>query len=100
MLERLTFETVKELQGTSFWVYPEPDHKVELRLVAAAKVMESEAARLPRTPFSAYFLGPPSYALTQGAFPMTHAQFPEPFFLFIVPVESTPDGLLYEAVFT
>lgn len=100
MLEQLTFEKMQELRGTSFWVYPERDHKVQLRLVEVARVMESEAARLPRTPFSAYFLGPPSYALKQGTFPMTHDRFPEPFFLFIVPVERTPDGLLYEAVFT
>lgn len=100
MLDQLTFEKAKELEGTSIWAYPEPDHKIELRVVQVAKVMESEAAKLKRTAFSIFLLGPPSYLLKQGAFPMTHDAFAEPSYLFVVPVEQRPDGYLYEAVFT
>lgn len=100
MLDQLTFDKAKELEGTSFWAYPEEGEKVELRVVHVAKVMESEAARLTRTPFSMFLLGPSSYLISQGAFPMTVDTAPEPFYMFIVPVEQRPDGYLYEAVFT
>lgn len=100
MLETMTFEIMKALEGSALWCYPEQDHKVELRIVEVLKVMESEAAKLKRTPFSLYLFGPRSYSLRQGAFPMTHDHFPEPFYLFIVPIEERADGFLYEAVFT
>lgn len=100
MLDELTYEKAKELEGTSIWAYPEEGHKVELRIVGVLKVMESEAAKLKRTAFSIFMLGPDSYAIQQGAFPMSHDAFPEASYLFIVPVEKRPDGYLYEAVFT
>jgi len=100
ILKEMTFERMKELEGTSFWAYPEQEHKVELRVVEVAKVMESEAALLKRTPFSMFLLGPKSYQIKQGTFPMTHEAFPEPFELFIVPLEQRADGVLYESVFT
>ena len=100
MLDQLTYERMKELQGTSFWAFPEQGHKVELRIVEVAKVMESEAARLTRNAFSVFFLGPASYQMKQGTFAFQHDAFPEPFELFLVPVEQLPDGFLYEAVFT
>jgi hypothetical protein len=100
LLDQLTFEQMKELEGTSLWAYPEADHRVELRIVDVAKVMESEAARLTRDAFSIYFLGPASYVMKQGMVAVQHDAFPEPFDLFVVPVEERQDGLLYEAVFT
>ncbi|HUP63455.1 MAG TPA: hypothetical protein VNA69_23925 [Thermoanaerobaculia bacterium] len=100
MLDQLTYETAKDLEGTSFWVYPEPDHKVELRVVEVARVMESEAARLKRNPFSVFMLGPDSYQLKQGSFPTTHEAFPEPFYMFVTAVGQEPNGYVYEAVFT
>lgn len=100
VLDQLTFEKAKELEGTSFWVYPEKDHKVELRILEVAKVMESEAARLKRSAFSIFLLGPDSYPLKQGSFPMTHAAFPEPFFMFVTAVGQDGRGFVYEAVFT
>ena len=100
MLDKLTFDMMKKLEATSFWAYPENDHKVELRVVEVAKVMESEAAKLSRTPFSIFLLGPKTYVMSQGAFPMTHEAFAEPMHIFIVPVEARSDGYLYEAVFT
>jgi hypothetical protein len=100
MLDRLTYEDMKKLEGTSLWAYPEKDHKLELRIVEVAKVMESEAARLKRHPFSVFLLGPHSYPLSQGSFPMTHETLGEPFYLFVVPVEKHENGMIYEAVFT
>jgi hypothetical protein len=99
-LDQLTFEKAKELEGTSFWIYPEDDHKVELRVLQVAKVMESEAARLKRNPFSIYMVGPHSYLLKQGAFTTTHEIFAEPFYMFITVVGEEQQGYLYEAVFT
>ena len=99
-LEELTYEKAKELEGTSFWVYPENDHKVELHVLEVGKVMESEAAKLKRTAFSIYMLGPESYLLKQGAFLITHEVFPEPFYMFITPLSQDERGYLYEAVFT
>ena len=100
MLDQLTFEKAKELEGTSFWVFPEHDHKVELRILEVAKVMESEAARLKRSAFSIFLLGPDSYQLRQGSFPMTHDAFPEPFYMFVTAIAQDGRGFVYEAVFT
>ena len=100
MLDQLTFDKAKELQGTSFWAYPEQDHKVELRVVEVAKVMESEAARLKRAAFSIYLLGPESYPLKQGSFAMTHDAFPEPFYMFVTTIAQDGRGFVYEAIFT
>lgn len=99
-LEVLTFEMAKSLEGTSFWIYPEQDHKVELRVVEVAKVMESEAARLKRNPFSMFMIGPDSYGLNQGTFATTHDTFPDPFVMFITPIGQDARGFHYEAVFT
>ena len=57
MLDKLTIESFEPLVGTSFWLH-EKGHEVEMRLTRAAKVMESEAARLKRTAFSLFFLAP------------------------------------------
>src|SRR5687768_5503059 len=100
VLDQWTYESIEPLVGTSIWAYPEQEHKVELRIVRVAKVMESEMARLKRAAFSIFMLGPESYLMKQGAFTMTHEAFAEPFHLFIVPVEQVPGGYLYEAVFT
>ena len=100
MLDQLTYDDLKALEGTSFWVYPEQDHKVELRVVQVAKVMESEAARLTRAAFSVFFVGPKSYALQQRIYPMVHEKFPEPLMIFVVPVKEDEATYLYEAVFT
>jgi hypothetical protein len=96
----LTFESMQALVGTSFWVYPEQEHKVELRVVRVDKVMESQAARLKRPAFSVFMQGPASYLIKQGTFTMTHDAFAEPLQLFIVPVEQLAESYLYEAVFT
>jgi hypothetical protein len=100
ILDELTYEKAVNLVGTSIWIDPEKDHRVELRIVHVGKVMESEAAQLKRAAFSIFFLGPKSYRVEQGAYPTRHEAFGEPFWLFIVPLEERADGYLYEAVFT
>jgi hypothetical protein len=100
MLETMTFETMHALIGTSMFMDPEKDHRVELRIIDVVKVMESEAAQLNRTPFSVFFAGPESYKIPQGSYPTQHAAFPEPFWLFVVPLREIPGGYVYEAVFT
>ncbi len=98
MLDELTIETFEPHVGSSFWLH-EGNHKVELRLERAAKVMESEAARLKRNPFSLFFLGPASIYLEQKIYRIKHDAFPEPLDIFLVPVAKDARGYTYEAVF-
>jgi hypothetical protein len=97
LLDQLTIETFQPLVGSSFWLYVQ-DHKVELRLTSAMNVMESEAARLKRNPFSLYFLAP--LLLPQHVYQVRHDAFPEPLEIFLVPNGKVAEGFLYEAVFT
>jgi hypothetical protein len=98
MLEQLTAETFAPYTGSSFWVVFPNGHKVELRLRLAAKVMESEAARLPRHPFSLYFEGPKSFRLQQQIHHLTHAEL-APMDILLVPVGEGAQFVEYEAVF-
>jgi hypothetical protein len=97
LLGELTIETFEPLVGSSFWIHLD-GRKIELRLTAAKKVMESEAARLPRNPFSLYFLGP--LYLPQQIYDVRHEAFGEPLEIFLVPIGQEPNGYAYEAVFT
>lgn len=97
MLDQLTIETFEPLVGTSFWIH-EKGHKIELRLTRAARVMESEAARLKRTAFSLFFLTP--ILLPQQIYHLTHDAFAEPMGIFLVPVAKEGDAYTVEAVFT
>jgi hypothetical protein len=99
MLDQVTIEQFEPLVGSSFWVELPNGHKVELRLVRAAKVMESEAARLPRHPFSLYFVGSRSLLLPQQIYHLTHPEM-EAMDLFLVPVGQDAQTYQYEAVFT
>jgi uncharacterized protein (DUF1778 family) len=83
--------------GTSFWLLAE-DRRIELRLTRASKVMESEAARLNRTPFSLFFLAP--ILLPQQIYRLTHDAFAEPLDIFLVPIARDASGFTSEAVFT
>lgn len=97
MLDQVTIETFQPLVGSSFWLYVE-DHKIELRLTRARKVMESEAARLQRNPFSLYFLAP--LHLPQHVYHVRHEAFAEPLEIFLVPIGQEENNYSYEAVFT
>ena len=97
MLDKLTIESFEPHVGTSFWLHTE-NRKIELRLTRAAKVMESEAARLARTPFSLYFLAP--VLLPQQIYRLTHDGFAESLDVFLVQIAGDAGGFTYEAVFT
>ncbi|HEX8619144.1 MAG TPA: hypothetical protein VF911_16300 [Thermoanaerobaculia bacterium] len=98
MLEHLTIEQFEPLIGDTFWVEFPNDTKVELRLVSALKTMESEAARLPRHPFSLTFIGPKSYQLKQRIYKVTHERLGA-HEIFLVPIGEQPETYLYEAAF-
>lgn len=100
MLDQLTIESFEPHVGSSFWAVFDNGHKVELRLERVGRVMESEAARLHRTAFSLYFLGPKSIKLPQQIYTIAHDSFPEPQGIFLVPVAEETRGFVYEAVFT
>jgi hypothetical protein len=97
MLDELTIESFEPHVGTSFWIHAE-GRKIELRLTRATKVMESQAARLKRTPFSLFFLAP--ILLPQRIYHVTHEAFPEPLNIFLVPIGHDASGVNHEAVFT
>jgi hypothetical protein len=97
MLDQLTIESFQPHVGTSFWLQNNAQ-KIELRLTRTARVMESEAARLKRTAFSLFFLGP--VLLPQQIYRLTHDRFAEPLDIFLVPIGKDAGGFQYEAVFT
>ena len=97
MLDKLTIESFAPHVGTSFRLHT-GNRTIELRLTRAAKVMESEAARLNRTPFSLSFLAP--VLLPQQIYRLTHDGFDEPLDIFLVPIARDARGFTYEAVFT
>ena len=99
MLDQLTVESFEPHVGSSFWVEFPTGGKVELRLVRAAKVMASEAARLERHPFSLFFVGPKTYRLEQSIYHVTHPSM-EALDIFVVPVGQDAQTYSYEAVFT
>ena len=98
MLDQLTIETFEPLVGSTFWVEFPNGAKVELRLQRAAKVMESEAARLDRHPFSLFFVGPKSYLLQQHTYRVSHETLGT-LEIFLVPVGTHGETYEYEAVF-
>ena len=97
MLDTLTIDSFTPHVGTSFWLQA-GNRKIELRLTRALKVMESEAARLTRIPFSLYFLAP--VLLPQQIYRLTHEAFAEPLDIFLVPIGRDKSGVTHEAVFT
>jgi hypothetical protein len=97
MLDQLTIESFEPLVGTSFWLH-NGAQKMELRLTRTGRVMESEAARLKRTAFSLYFLGP--ILLPQQIYRLTHEALADPLDIFLVPIGKEANSFAYEAVFT
>lgn len=99
MLAHLTVSSFEPHVGTSFWAEFPNGAKVELRLTSVAKVMESEAARLDRHPFSLFFIGPRSHMLPQHTYRVTHPEM-DAMEIFLVPVGQDAQTYQYEAVFT
>ena len=98
MLAHLTDASFEPHVGSSFWVEFPTGGKVELRLTRVARVMESEAARLDRHPFSLFFVGPKSFMLQQFTYHLTHPEM-EALDIFLVPVGQDAQTYTYEAVF-
>lgn len=78
MLESLTWDDFNPLVESEFTADLAEDATVSLRLVRAARVMESEAARLPRHPFSLFFRGPGQPFLPQRIYRLHHERFDAP----------------------
>lgn len=95
----MTIETFEPHIGSTFWAEFPNGAKVELRLVRAMKVMENELARLKRTAFSLFFIGPKSYQLKQQIYHLTHDVLGD-LDIFLVPIAEGPQTYEYEAVFT
>jgi len=98
MLDKLTYDAMREFVGTPFTI-DLGERSCELVLTHAAKVMESEAARLARNPFSLHFTGPAEPFLPQHTYPMHHEKLGT-LEIFLVPIGRTAGGFTYEAVFT
>jgi hypothetical protein len=98
VLETLTYDQMKALVGSTFHIV-DSEKTADLQLVTAAKVMESEAAKLKRNAFSLFFLGPHEPFFEQRIYPLDHETLGR-MELFIVPVGHDQHGILYEAVFT
>lgn len=97
MLESLTIDDFRPHVGSAFHV---SDPSIELHLEQVAAVMESERARLKRTPFSLFFRGPVEPLLPQKIYELRHSAFGEPLSMFLVPIGRIREGIQYEAVFT
>ena len=97
MLDRLTVEDFKPLEGSSFRV---DELSIHLVLESVRTTMESERARLKRQPFSLTFRGPVESPLTQKIYSLTHDALGESLPIFLVPVGRNEKGFEYEAIFT
>jgi hypothetical protein len=100
MLDQLTIDRFEPHVGSIFRVHPDETAAVELRLDRVGAVMTSEAARLKRTAFSLYFSGPARPLLRQQTYRVEHPVFDGEAQIFIVPIQATANGTIYEAVFT
>lgn len=105
MLEDLTYATFAGQVGSHFRVDLGRSKAIEMELVEATNLSPSPAASgdavAPTSrgeTFSLVFLGPREQFIPQGTYPFGHdamGKFP----MFITPIESTPAGIKYEAVF-
>ncbi|HEX2987613.1 MAG TPA: hypothetical protein VHS06_05525 [Chloroflexota bacterium] len=105
MLEDFTYATFAEQLGSRFRVGLDETKVVELELVEAIELSPSSAvsgdAGAPKSrgeSFSLRFLGSRQQFIPQGTYPFGHDEMGD-FPMFITPVESTPAGIKYEAVF-
>ncbi|HEU4686999.1 MAG TPA: hypothetical protein VFS23_01490 [Vicinamibacterales bacterium] len=100
-LAALTYETAKELEGTTFVVeLPDgKDMRIQLEEVLPYETRARRRGAPPkRSPFSLYFVGPLDPVLPQAMYTLRseHVTFDK---LFIVPVGQHDEGTDYEAVF-
>lgn len=100
MLEQFTIETFAPLQGEQFQLTVPAAPSLSLLL---AEVTPLGATNVPvgaqRAPFSLLFLGPTTPLLSQQIYPLSHPDLGR-FALFLVPIDSTQEGIRYQAIFT
>jgi len=100
MLENFTVDTFAPLVGHVFVVYVDTTNVLDLELLEAVPLggSDSTAAVQGRRPFSLTFRGPRMPVLVQRIYPMGHPTLGS-FEVFLVPVGSDEQGMLYELVF-
>ena len=99
MLESFTIQTFSEYVGSTFRIYPDSSHPLEVELISATELGERPEEGRYRQPFSIVIRGPGDVLLTQRIYRMEHPGIGV-FDLFLVPIGPDEKGLRYEAIFT
>lgn len=94
MLEKLNLSDFAENLNSKFTLYADDDNTVDIELIEAVKRKGNQRQDV----FSILFLGPNEKPLEQKIYPIEHERLGK-FDLFIVPIEQTPTGFIYEAIF-
>jgi hypothetical protein len=102
-LSALTYETAKQLEGTTFNVELADGTSLPMKLEEVLRYETRPRRAVRRTPrrepFSMYFAGPPHPILAQAIYTF-HGETVTFENLFIVPIGQDGDATEYEAVFT
>jgi hypothetical protein len=100
MLENFTVDTFAPLVGSVFVVHVDTTNVLDLQLLEAVPIggPDSTAAIPGRRPFSLSFRGPRTPVMVQRIYRMDHPTLGS-FEVFLVPVGSDEQGMLYELVF-
>ena len=103
MLDALELPTFEKLVGQEFEMQRADGTSASLKLAEAHKTGERSAEQAAdlgkRLPFSLVFSGPPELLLGQGMCTLRHPELGE-LGVFLVQLEQTADGTMFEAVFT
>ena len=99
-LRDLTYDVAKTYVGDVFQIRFEGGESIDLNLERVLLLMEKHVnPRMKRDAFSLQFRGPRNIRLTQSMYPLFHDKMGGPLPIFLVPIGSAEEGLLYEAVF-
>ncbi len=90
----LNHSTFAEKLGATFRLLPDDGKTLDIKLTEVSDLQTSPHSEQ----FAIVFRGPAETSLTQGTHRLEHEDMGE-FALFLVPVGSDAEGLLYEAVF-
>jgi len=96
MLDQLTQDDFKPLQGSTFQIRLNPQETVPVELAEVSEVPDHEGPR--RAPFSLVFRGAHRFVLPQGTYRVEHEKI-GPMEIFLVPIGPDQKGMRYEAVF-
>ena len=98
MVEGMTQSTFARHEGEKFLIDLETSGLMEVELIEVQGLSPKSKAT-QRNPFSILFRGPKDPILVQRMYTVRHSSLGE-MVLFLVPVGTDEDGLLYEAVFS